>query len=78
MHATGLSPVLIRALAPVVRAFMDKECRAHLIPHHHEGEALLNVLESYGIKRDAVPSDMGGGCRHDYDEWLDTREREGK
>jgi len=60
LHCTGLPPMIIRIIKPVVFALLDKETRARMIPHVERDDALLEQLETYGLPKDALPVEMGG------------------
>jgi len=72
-HLCCLPTIAARFVKPIIHAFMDKDLRTHTIQHDVPESEILEVLSTYGICKDMVPSNMGGTVVVDQSVWITNR-----
>lgn len=65
--------IITRVIQPIVHAFMSKEFRARTLTHDVCESAILQVLSSFGLERDMLPTSMGGNITLNQAEWIARR-----
>jgi len=78
IHASGVHPICLALMKPITFAFLSREKRLRIMDTALVGNALLESLESYGISKHVVPTDMDGNCHFSHSEWLQKRRSAGK
>jgi hypothetical protein len=72
-HACCAPSFVHRFVKPVIFALKDKESRSRTLFHDVPESELFDVLSSYGIAKDMMPTDMGGNLEFDQSEWIANR-----
>lgn len=60
-------------LKPILYAFMDKPFRARTLFHDVPESQILELLSSYGIMKNALPTKIGGTIQLNQSEWIAHR-----
>ena len=60
-------------IKPIIFAVKDKESRSRTLFHDVPDGKILDVMSSYGIVKDTLPTDMGGNLEFDQSEWIANR-----
>lgn len=67
------SSFCMRILKPIVYALADKRARSRAVIHDVSESETLKNLESFGILKDMLPTEMGGSLKLDLPEWMENR-----
>jgi len=71
-------PWFLQVVYPCMKLMMGERLRRKVKLHAEEYESILQTLEvKYGISRDKLPVEMGGGLTLDHIEWLEERKKLG-
>jgi hypothetical protein len=71
-------PYFFRILFPIVKIFLGERLRKRVNVHSGSDEKMLDRLDKFGLKREDLPSDLGGQIVLDHDGWLEDRKHDGK
>jgi hypothetical protein len=71
-------PYFFRILFPIVKIFVGERLRKRVNVHSGSDEKVLDRLDKFGLKREDLPSDLGGQIVLDHDGWLEDRKHDGK
>jgi len=71
-------PGFINLLLPIMKLLMGERLRKRIKFHTGSTENVLNSLETYGLTKDVVPTDLGGNIAIDMEGWLEDRKAAGK
>ena len=72
-HACCPPSFVHRFVKPIIFAMKDKESRSRTMFHDVPESKILEVMASYGIMKDMLPTDMGGNLEFDQTEWIANR-----
>lgn len=64
---------MLRIIKPLMFALKDKESRSRTLFHDVPENDITQVLSSYGIQKDMLPTDMGGSLVLDQSDWIASR-----
>jgi hypothetical protein len=65
--------ILVNVIHPLVNAACDSRIRHRTLVHNVPESQILNVLSSYGIMKDMLPTQMGGTIELSQSEWIANR-----
>ena len=71
-------PSFIRIVWPIIQMFMSKRLRKRVLFHYGTNESIMKALETYGLEKEHLPSEIGGEIEHDHKAWLKQRRLMGK
>lgn len=66
-------PSEILRVKPLVHSFVSKEFRARTLVHDVPEDEIPQVLWSFGIQSEMLPTQMQGTVLLDLDDWIDNR-----
>lgn len=72
-HLCGLPFFVRKIIKPVVFATMSRRTRARSPMHDGTESECLEILSSYGITKDMLPTSIGGTVNLDMMEWVANR-----
>jgi CRAL/TRIO domain len=72
-HACFPPSIVVKIIKPIVNALMDKHARSRALMHNVPESEILDVLSSYGIQKDMLPTEMGGTVLLDQAQWIASR-----
>ena len=72
-HICCAPSFVYRILKPILYAVKDKESRSRSLFHDVPESKIFDVLSSYGINKDMLPTDMGGTLQFGQCEWIASR-----
>ena len=71
-------PWFFKLVFAVLKLFLGERMRKKVKPHSGEDETvLLKMQRNFGISKDKIPSEMGGGLVLDQVVWLEERRSKG-
>ena len=73
LHACCAASLVHRIIKPIIFALKDKESRSRTLFHDVPEGMIHEVLSSYGIKKDMLPTDMGGTLQFNQCAWIANR-----
>ena len=62
-----------KLIKPIINAMLDKHFRSCIVIHDVPESEILDVLSSYGIQKDMLPTKLGGNILLDQAEWIARR-----
>jgi hypothetical protein len=65
--------IVVNVIQPLLNAVCDKRLRDRKLEHNVAESQILNVLSSYGIMKDMLPTQMGGTIELSQSEWIANR-----
>jgi hypothetical protein len=65
--------IFVKIIKPITYAYFDKRSRSRLLIHDVLESQVLDILSSYGIQKDMLPTEMGGTVLLDHAEWIASR-----
>jgi hypothetical protein len=66
--------MILRFAKPIIHSFVSKEFRTRTLSHNAVDERdVLQVLWSYGLQEEMLPTQMGGSIVLDQEEWIANR-----
>lgn len=69
-------PSFFRLVFPIIKVFMGERLRKRMNLHSGSNEHVLSRLEDkFGLSRDKLPSELGGGIELDHMTWLEQRRK---
>ncbi|KAL9179910.1 hypothetical protein ACHAXT_007880 [Thalassiosira profunda] len=60
---------------PLVKMLAPRRMQDEVVVHFGSEEHVMECLEKYGVAREKVPAELGGGVQLDYAAWLAERKR---
>ena len=69
-HICQPSPTFYYAIYPVLRMFMGRKWRLRTRLHYGDREAVLRELDTYGLPRQRLPTDIGGTYVLNLPRWV--------
>lgn len=73
VHSCCPTSVIMKVMAPVMRALTDKRVRARIMTHDVPESDIVNALSDYGITKAMLPTEMGGDVELNQSEWIADR-----
>jgi hypothetical protein len=61
---------VVNVIKPIRFALIDKETRSRIKIHDVPESQILDTLSGYGIRKEALPTDMGGSITLEQAEWI--------
>lgn len=72
-HICCPTSVVMRVIKPIVFAFMDARTRTRSVVHDVPENEIANALLEYGIRKEMLPTGMGGTVEIDMMKWTADR-----
>lgn len=73
VHSCCPSSILLRLIVPVLRGLVNRWFRVRVQIHDIPGSEIAIALAEYGIKRDMLPTELGGTLELNPCEWIARR-----
>ena len=68
-------PSIIKLIWPIVRMFMTKRTRKRVLFHFGSFDSVSKSLATFGLKKELLPTEIGGEYKHDHAQWLEERRK---
>lgn len=72
-HLCCAPTTILQVAKPIVHSGASKEFRVRTLAHAVPEEEILQVLWTYGIQSEMLPTQMGGAVALDIEDWISER-----